>query len=119
MFTGRFSRQQRLLKPSEFKRVFTRPAKAGDKHLTLLGRKNELGHARLGLAIAKRNIKTAVARNRIKRMVRESFRQVHARLGALDIVVLAKPPAAQASKKELFKALDHLWQDLENKCKDS
>ena len=119
MFTGRFSRQQRLLQPSEFQRVFASPAKAGDRYLTLLGRKNGLGHARLGLAIAKRNIRTAVARNRIKRVIRESFRQVHARLGALDIVVLAKAQAAQASKQELFKALDHLWQDLEHKCEDS
>jgi len=119
VLTGPFTRQKRLLKPSEFKRVFASPCKAGNKYLTLLGRQNELEYARLGLAIAKRNIKTAVARNRIKRTVRESFRQVHARLGALDIVVLAKPPAALASKQELFKALDHLWQGLEKKCKDS
>ena len=119
MSPGGFARCQRLLKPDEYKRVFSRPCKQGDQYLTLLCRSNDLSLARLGLAIAKRNIKTAVARNRIKRLIRETFRRHQTILEGLDIVVLAKPEAARATNEELIKALNHLWQRLEHKCKDS
>lgn len=46
--------------------------------------------ARLGIVVAKRNVKLAVARNRIKRLVRETFRQQQQRLNGLDIVVVIK-----------------------------
>ena len=117
MFTGRFARHQRLLRPAEFKQVFDRPCKISDKYLTLLCRQNDLPQARMGLAIAKRQIKTAVARNRIKRFSRETFRQHQLELAGLDIVVLARTSAAQLTKQELRRVLDNLWQGLIKKCK--
>jgi len=117
VFTGRFARRQRLLRPAEFKQIFDRPCKISDKHLTLLCRQNDLPQARLGLAISKRNNKTAVARNRIKRLSRESFRQHQVELAGLDIVVLARTSAAQLTKQELFRVLENLWQGLIKKCK--
>ncbi|MDH5409132.1 MAG: ribonuclease P protein component [Gammaproteobacteria bacterium] len=119
MFTGRFARHQRLTRPSEFKQVFARACKTGNQHLTLLCRQNDQDVARLGLAIAKRYISTAVARNRVKRIVRTSFRQHQAELSGLDIVVLGKTSAGQLSKQELFSVLEKLWQGLIKKCKDS
>ncbi len=116
MITGRFARHQRILRPAEFKQVFACPCKISDKHLTLLCRQNDLSHARLGLAIAKRNIKTAVARNRIKRLSRESFRQHQVALAGLDIVVLARTSASQLTKQELSWVLSSLWQGLIKKC---
>lgn len=117
MLTGRFARHQRLLRPAEFNQVFDRACKISDKHLTLLCRQNDLPHARLGMAISKRNNKTAVARNRIKRLSRESFRQYQAELAGLDIVVLARTSAAQLSKQELFRVCEDLWLGLVKKCK--
>jgi len=117
VFTGRFARHQRLLRPAEFKQVFDRPCKISDKYLTLLCRQNDLPQARMGLAIAKRQIKTAVARNRIKRFSRETFRQHQLELAGLDIVVLARTSAAQLTKQELRRVLDNLWQGLIKKCK--
>ena len=117
VFTGRFARQQRLLRPAEFKQVFEQPCKVSDQHLTLLSRQNSLPHARLGLAIAKKQVRTAVARNRIKRMCRESFRRYQIELAGLDIVVLARTSAAQLTTRELFGVLDKLWQGLIRKCK--
>ncbi|MDH5178261.1 MAG: ribonuclease P protein component [Gammaproteobacteria bacterium] len=119
MSPGRFARHQRLTRPSDFKQVFAHPCKSGNQHLTLLCRTNDKDYARLGLAIAKRYIRTAVARNRIKRIVRESFRQRQTTLAGLDIVVLAKTSAAALTKQELFLVLERLWQGLEKKCKDS
>lgn len=46
--------------------------------------------ARLGIVVAKRNVRLAVARNKLKRLVRESFRQQQQRLNGLDIVVVIK-----------------------------
>jgi ribonuclease P protein component len=117
VFTGHFARHQRLLRPAEFKQVFARPCKYSDKHLTLLCRQNDLPHARLGLAIAKKQVKTAVARNRIKRMCRETFRENQNALAGLDIVVLARTSAAQLTTQELRRVLEKLWQGLMEKCK--
>jgi len=83
-----------------------------DQRLTVLARQNELGCARLGLAISKRTVKTAVGRNRVKRLVRESFRQHQQFLTGLDIVVLSRNAAPQASNSELASALQTHWQRI-------
>jgi ribonuclease P protein component len=115
-----FPRQSRLLKPQEFKRIFqATDCKSVDQYLTVLARRNSLSHPRLGLAISKRVIKTAVGRNRIKRLVRESFRQKQAGLQALDIVVLCRNGAVDASNEVLFAALDKHWHRLNKRCANS
>ncbi len=75
-------------------------------------RANELGQARLGLAISKRVAKRAVERNRIKRLVRESFRRVRHRLPAVDVMVMAREQAAGVPGPELLRELDRLWEKL-------
>lgn len=106
-----FPRQVRLLSSNDFQKVFKQTScRSVDQRLTVLARPNELGHARLGLAISKRIIKTAVGRNRIKRLVRESFRQHQQLLTDLDIVVLSRNGAPQASNPELISALQTHWQ---------
>ena len=63
-----------MLTPEHYKTVFQQAHRAGSPHLTILARSNELNCPRLGLAVPKKQIKTAVDRNRFKRIVRESFR---------------------------------------------
>ena len=46
--------------------------------------------ARLGLAVPKRNISSAVGRNRLKRLIRESFRKQKEKLRGKDVVVFVK-----------------------------
>ncbi|MFL2555778.1 MAG: ribonuclease P protein component [Gammaproteobacteria bacterium] len=53
-------------------------------------KKNGTDIARLGLAISKKYIKKSVDRNRIKRIVRESFRLQKKNLKGIDVVVLLK-----------------------------
>lgn len=48
------------------------------------------GRARLGIVVAKRNVKLAVDRNKLKRQIRESFRQQQLTLAGLDVVVVVK-----------------------------
>jgi ribonuclease P protein component len=115
-----FPRQSRLLRPQEFKRIFqATDCKSVDQYLTVLAKRNALPQARLGLAISKKVVKTAVGRNRIKRLVRESFRQHQAILEALDIVVLCRNGAVDASNEVLFAALDKHWLRLNKRCANS
>lgn len=108
----RFSRQQRLRVPGEFQRVFDNPWRSADQWLLLLARDNGLPIARLGLALARRKIPAATARNRVKRIVRESFRMHQQQLAGLDIVVLARTNLSQTANHVLFKSLEKHWAQL-------
>ncbi|MDT4329515.1 ribonuclease P protein component [Methylomonas sp. MED-D] len=111
-----FPARYRLGTPAEYKNVFSNPVKSTDKYFTVLATFNGLAHARLGLAIAKKTIKTAVARNRIKRAVRESFRLQRQHIVSIDIVVLARGDAANATSPVLRKSLERHWLKLVNRC---
>ena len=65
--------------------------------------------ARLGIAVSKRVDAHAIGRNRIKRIARESFRAMRAKLPAGDYVLLAQREAAHANNVQLVHALDALW----------
>ena len=92
--------------------MFNQPFRSSDLYLTVLARKNKLTHARLGLAVAKKNAKRAVDRNRIKRIIRESFRLQIPQLGNWDIVVLARKQTVEASSGLLRSSLDKHWNKL-------
>jgi ribonuclease P protein component len=113
---GGFSRQLRLLKPAEFKQVFSNACRIGTKHLTMLAIHNHLGHPRLGLAISKKNVRRAVKRNLVKRQLRESFRLHQAIIGDFDVVVLARPGVDTLSRHELREQIDGCWQKIAKKC---
>ena len=68
--------------------------------------------ARLGLAVAKKHVRRAVARNRIKRLIRESFRRHRDLLEGLDIVVLVRPGVEKADNATLLAALNRHWRRL-------
>lgn len=118
-YSPTFGRQQRLHKPSEFKHVFDQPCRAVDNYFIVLAKTNQLPHARLGLAIAKKRVRRAVARNRIKRLVRESFRLHPQLLNGIDCVVLVKDNIEQVNNPLLFRSLAKLWQHISNRCKKS
>ena len=70
---------------------------------------NELGAPRLGLAVAVRAAGGAVARNRLRRLIRESFRVHQHALPALDLVVGCRPGARAAAAPALRASLAALW----------
>lgn len=105
-----FSRDLRLLKASEFKRVFDKAEiKVSDKNILILARRSELPAPRLGLIIAKKNVRTAVSRNRIKRVIRETFRQSQNSLQGLDYVVLARKGLGELDNRQLHSLLNKQW----------
>ena len=114
--SGCFSRLLRLLKPEQFKQVFAEGCKVGNQQFTLLARRNGLDHVRIGMAIARKSVRRAVDRNRIKRMWREKVRLNQASLAGWDLVVMARPPAAQMDTKQLTSSITHLLGLLEKRC---
>jgi len=100
------------LKPAEFRRVFQRARRAQDANLTILARANDGEQARLGLAIARKQVRRAVDRNRLKRIIRDSFRHRRAELHGLDLVVMARTRAVECTNAELHASLAMLWQNL-------
>lgn len=108
-----FPKASRLTKPAEFTRVFSdNTLKLHCKPFLLLAARNELGNARLGLVISRKNVGCAVARNRIKRLCREAFRQISANLPAFDIVLLAKPGSSAVDNGQTLLFLSQLFGKL-------
>ena len=116
---ARFSKRARLLKPAQFSRVFKKAIRSSDRLFTILAAPDDLDSPRLGLAISKKHAKRAIDRNRIKRIVRESFRQNLLTLPPADFVVMAKPVTKSATNPELFKSLEHHWNRLNKLCEKS
>jgi ribonuclease P protein component len=108
----RFGKFRRLTDKAGYKRVFGRSRRYTDDCFTVLIHEDHQAGPRLGLAIAKKTIKTAVARNRIKRIIRESFRTHADQIGSNDIVVMARRGADNKTNKELHAALDRCWSRL-------
>jgi ribonuclease P protein component len=104
-------REQRLRAAADFQRVRDQSPRVWPHRLLVLHvAPNELGHARVGITVSGR-VGKAVVRNRIRRRLREALR---ARLDSLaagyDVLVVARPPSAQASWPELDAALETVLQ---------
>lgn len=80
---------------------------------------NQRSHGRLGLAIAKKHTRTGVARNRIKRLVRESFRLHQNTLMGLDLVVVCRGATAKQTNGVLYDSLRKHWEKLVQRCASS
>ncbi len=78
----------------------------------MLFRPNEITQTRLGLVVPKRTVNKAVSRNRIKRIVRESFRLNANPLSGFDIIFMTRHHIDQCDKKILRKGIDESWKKL-------
>ena len=108
-----FNKDKRLLNAADYSRVFEAPdARASHRHLLLLARYNGSSVHRLGLVVAKQNVKLAVERNRVKRVAREFFRHLPASDNAMDVVLLARRGLARLDNQELSTILRQQWQKL-------
>ena len=116
MSDAHFPRRSRLVTKADYGRVFAKPTKSGDAFFGILARPNDLDYARLGLAISRKIAKQAVLRNRVKRIIRESFRHHQAVLQGLDIIVMGRSKLVHADNPELFDALHNLWHKLPGRC---
>lgn len=98
-----YGRHRRIVKTDEFSSVFRlRPAHRTD-HFVLYVRPNSLGHARLGVVVAKRFAQRAATRNLVKRLAREIFRK--AALGPVDCIVRLGKPVVGRDQSAASRAL--------------
>jgi ribonuclease P protein component len=107
-----FAPARRLRKPGEFKRVYATGRRMGNEFFTVNTQPNELKAARLGMSVAVRAMGNAVQRNRVRRMIRESFRLNQALVPPLDIIVGVRAGARSAEPAQLRSSLEALWQKL-------
>lgn len=111
----RYARTSRLLTPSDFRTVFKRNVRSHDRYFTVLAHRTG-NPPRLGSAVARKACGSAVGRNRLKRVIRESFRHARAELPGVDIVVIVKPGAGKIANPPLRESLEKHWQVITNKC---
>lgn len=99
--------EARLRAYADIRRVLAEGRVFPGREVLVRLRPNELGRARLGLA-APAKFGNAVARNRLKRLVREAFRSLQAELGAVDIFVAPRRglevPTLEGIRKDLQDA---------------
>ena len=115
-----FPRQVRLLSAEDYRNVFNDvTCKVSNRHILLLARESNTQHARVGLVVAKKNVRKAVERNRFKRLVRDSFRLHQHTLEPLDIVVLSRPGLSDLDNQTITKQLENLWQRLNKRAIDN
>jgi len=105
-------RSSRLTTSSEFSYVFADAAAIHTQSFTILARSSQQTLSRIGLVISKKNVTRAVARNQLKRIIRESFRTHRELLPKVDIIVLAKKGADKKKNQDLFGDLLKGWQKL-------
>ena len=110
MLRYKFRPQNRLKTPKEFQSVFDQnKIRVGSPSLLILAKPTDLDQARLGLVIRKKFVRFAHDRNRIKRIVRESFRHLQNKIQGLDCVVLTRPGAGDLSSQELRALTDQMF----------
>ena len=110
-----FPKSHRLLRPADYGKVFDDvQMKVPHRNFLILATPNNLGHARVGLVFAKRNLKLAVQRNRIKRQVRETFRH-QPELPGMDIIVLGRQGLAALDNQTVRSSLNGIWHRLTKK----
>lgn len=108
-----FTKSMRLLHSSDFQTVFDdAPLRTSHQHFLFLARMNQLDRPRLGLVIAKKHIRHAVDRNRMKRLIRETFRAKQQQLAGIDVIVLARKGMNDATNTLLIEQLNGQWDRL-------
>ena len=110
--------QYRLTEKRAFREIFEKPCIASDSCFKILAKPNGQVSSRLGMAVSRKVDRRAVQRNRIKRLIRESFRLQLASnpaVMAADFMVLPRQQAVTISNEEIFERLGRLWNNVGRK----
>jgi len=114
-----FSTDLRIRCAADYKSVFDGALfKVHQPHFLFLAKLTEQPNSRLGIVVAKKKVRRAHERNRIKRLARESFRLNQPKFGLdIDVVVMPKVGIETITNAELYQQLDFAWQKLQRLAK--
>ena len=111
----KFPKSARLLDAEDYSQVFNNCSiRAGSSAGYVLALPTSDNRSRLGIIVAKKSVRLATDRNRIKRLVREYFRN-HPLSASMSLVFMAKRGASALSNADVIADLDRLWQKLNHK----
>lgn len=110
----RFTRAMRIVRGQDFQRVYREGSRAKGALMTVAVAPNQLPHPRLGLSIGRRVWKSAVRRNRVRRLFREAFRLEQGALPpGVDVVLIGSVPQVEpeleATRRELVALAAKAW----------
>lgn len=99
-----FPKSRRVCTSEDFNAVFKEGFKFKQGCLIIYSKPNQHSYPRLGLAVSKKAIPKAAERNKVKRLIRESFRRTQYQLTNIDVVVVVT--------RRYFEAPQSFWSDL-------
>jgi ribonuclease P protein component len=103
---------ERIRRRKEFLDIYRKGKRFETRNFTLIISINEAGGKRLGIAVGKRVVKKAIARNRIKRLLREYFRLNKGRLpSSTDMVIIVRKDVSSRSYGDIFPELEGLLRE--------
>lgn len=115
MQMARFTKRARLLKAAQFDAVFKQGRRFTIGTFTAVVASNDLGFPRIGFAIAKKHAPLSVQRNRVRRLLRERFRQQQQALASVDLVLMLRSKLPQ-EPAALTTLTNEFWLQLLRRC---
>ncbi|MEI4269792.1 MAG: ribonuclease P protein component [Candidatus Dasytiphilus stammeri] len=115
----KFPKKLRLDNDKKFRDVFRNSKSIFITDITILYRTNFLEYPRVGICISKKVIKRAHERNRIKRLIRESFRLHQNYLRSIDFIIIIKKSLINKNNHSILNILKILWKNfriMEDDC---
>jgi len=108
-----FTKKDRLTHPQEFRHVMKNGKRCGNRYFTAYACQNNLENCRLGITVSKK-VGKAAKRNRIKRVVREYFRQNRQQFNNFwDINIIAKKGLSELSNQATASFVKDIFSKIE------
>jgi len=115
-----YPRELRLLTSGDFQRVSDGVTiKLPRQNILRLPRPNQVDRRRIGFIVSQKNVRRAVQRNRVRRIIRESFRLQQHKLPPVDIIIMARKGLDELSSDELHRLTKKCWSRLSKKAKQA
>jgi len=112
--SAKFTAAHRLLRENGFDHV-VRAESLSDRHFKIFFARNDKKNARLGIIVGKKTLSGAADRNRVKRIIREAFRQHGIKQCKLDLVVMVRRADPQERGSQAGN-LKMLFSRVGNRC---
>lgn len=109
----------RVKRQQDFDKIFAAKHSFANKKFVIYKLDGQHEHYRVGLSVSKK-LGNAVTRNRVKRLIRHSVRELSGQIAAEDFVVIARPGCESLDFHELKKNLKHvlklskIYHEMEN-----